>query len=116
MRTKPHCLVFVFDGSMDEIPNSAEETQFYKEIMNKARERKYYYPQIVLTCIDKVEQKLEAEAKELHGRQLNEFERERKLRETLDMKIEQIVLALGVSRSSVHFVENYKVDSETENE
>ena len=44
---------------MDEIPNSAEETQFYKEIMNKARERKYYYPQIVLTCIDKVEQKLE---------------------------------------------------------
>jgi len=116
MRTKPHCLVFVFDGSMDEIPNSAEETQFYKEIMNKARERKYYYPQIVLTCIDKVEQKLEAEAKELHGRQLNEFERERKLRETLDMKIEQIVLALGVTRSSVHFVENYKVDSETENE
>jgi len=88
MRTKPHCLVFVFDGSMDEIPNSAEETQFYKEIMNKARERKYYYPQIVLTCIDKVEQKLETEAKEVYGRQLNEFERERKLRETLDMKIE----------------------------
>ena len=26
------------------------------------------------------------------------------------------MLALGVSRSSVHFVENYKVDSETENE
>jgi hypothetical protein len=56
--------------------------------MNKARERKYYYPQIVLTCIDKVEQKLETEAKEVYGRQLNEFERERKLRETLDMKIE----------------------------
>jgi len=26
------------------------------------------------------------------------------------MKIEKVVLNLGVSRSSVHFVENYKVD------
>lgn len=26
------------------------------------------------------------------------------------MKIEKIVLSLGISRSSVHFVENYKVD------
>ena len=27
------------------------------------------------------------------------------------MKIEKVVLALGVSRSSVHFVENYKCES-----
>jgi hypothetical protein len=26
----PHCILFVFDGSMDEIPNGEEETQFYK--------------------------------------------------------------------------------------
>lgn len=26
------------------------------------------------------------------------------------MKIERVVLALGVSRSSVHFIENYKID------
>lgn len=55
LKTKPHCVMFVFDGSMDEIPNGEEETKFYKDIINLARERKYYYPQIVLTCIDKVE-------------------------------------------------------------
>ena len=30
LKTRPHCLVFVFDGSMDEIPNGAEEVAFYK--------------------------------------------------------------------------------------
>jgi len=25
LRTKPHCIVFVFDGSMEDIPNSNEE-------------------------------------------------------------------------------------------
>lgn len=56
LQTKPHAIVFVFDGSMDEIPNSPEEVKFYKDIIIRARERKYFYPQIVLTCIDKVEQ------------------------------------------------------------
>jgi len=28
--SRPHCILFVFDGSMDEIPNGAEETEFYK--------------------------------------------------------------------------------------
>ena len=55
MQTKPHSIVFVFDGSMDEIPNSPEEVKFYRDIINRARESKYFYPQIVLTCIDKVE-------------------------------------------------------------
>ena len=42
------------------------------------------------------------------GRQLDDFEREQRLREIIDMKIEKVVLNLGVSRSSVHFIENYK--------
>jgi len=41
---------------------------------------------------------------------MDDFEREQKLRETIDFKIEKIVLNLGVSRSSVHFIENYKTD------
>jgi hypothetical protein len=44
LKTKPHCLVFVFDGSMTEIPNGQEEIAFYKDIITKARERKYFYP------------------------------------------------------------------------
>ena len=31
------------------------------------------------------------------------------------MKIEKVVLSLGVSRSSVHFIENYKTDEEGQN-
>jgi hypothetical protein len=30
MQSRPHCILFVFDGSMDEIPNGDEETEFYK--------------------------------------------------------------------------------------
>ena len=51
---QPHCICFVFDGSMDEIPNGPEETQFYKDIIQMAKDRKYFYPQIVLTCKDKI--------------------------------------------------------------
>lgn len=32
------------------------------------------------------------------------------LRELIDMKIESVVMNLGVSRSSVHFLENYNHD------
>ena len=42
------------------------------------------------------------------GRPLDDFEREHKLREIIDMKIEKVVLNLGIQRSSVHFIENYK--------
>jgi hypothetical protein len=42
------------------------------------------------------------------GRQLDDFEREHRLREIIDMKIEKVVLNLGIPRSSVHFIENYK--------
>ena len=60
------------------------------------------YPQIVLTRIDKVEQALV----KMYGK-MDEFEKEQRLREIIDLKIESVVLALGISRSSVHFIENY---------
>jgi len=37
-------------------------------------------------------------------------EADQMLRERLDMKIESVVLRLGVPRSSVHFIENYHGD------
>ena len=33
----------------------------------------------------------------------------------MDIKIEKVVLNLGVSRSSVHFIENYKYEDELQN-
>ena len=41
---KPHCIVFVFDGSMDEIPNGDEEINFYKDIIQMCKNKKYFYP------------------------------------------------------------------------
>ena len=35
----PHVLVFVFDGSLDEVPNGVEETKFYKEIIERSRQK-----------------------------------------------------------------------------
>lgn len=48
------------------------------------------------------------EESERLGRPLDDFERENKLREIIDRKIEKVVLNLGVPRASVHFIENYK--------
>lgn len=107
---QPHCICFVFDGSIDEIPNGEEETSFYRDILQMARNRGYPYPQVILTCIDKVEQIMVEEEEERLGRPLDEFERDHKLREIIDMKIEKVVLSLGVVRSSVHFIENYKTN------
>ena len=97
---KPHCLLFVFDGSLEDIPNGEEETEFYHQILQMARNKGYFYPQIVLTHIDKVEAKVREEEK---------------LREVLDTKIEGVVMKLGIPRSSVHFVENYH-DSQWESD
>ncbi|CEM02672.1 unnamed protein product [Vitrella brassicaformis CCMP3155] len=102
LATRPHALIFVFDGSMDEIPNGEEETDFYREVISMARRKGYYYPQIVLTRIDKVEQQLPQD--------VSQAEAEVILRQRLDSKIEAVVLNLGVSRSSVHFIENYHAD------
>jgi energy-coupling factor transporter ATP-binding protein EcfA2 len=94
---KPHCLLFVFDGSLDEVPNGEEETLFYKEILSLARNKGYFYPQVILTHIDKVEESISE----------NSEDGEARLREMLDLKIESIVMKLGIPRSSVHFIENY---------
>ena len=96
LKSKPHCVCFVFDGSTDDIPSSEEETSFYKDILEMARQKGYTQPQIVLTCIDKVEQIINEEEAERLGRPLDDFERDHKLREVIDMKIEKVVLNLGV--------------------
>merc|ERR1719487_1843658 len=53
LSTRPHAVLFVFDGSMEEIPDGDEETAFYKEIIQMARSKGYCYPQVVLTRIDR---------------------------------------------------------------
>jgi GTPase SAR1 family protein len=103
LNTQPHALLFVFDGSMDEVPDGEEETKFYKEIIQMARSKGYLYPQVVLTRIDRVEEKLIKQG----GPSVNAAGAELRLRQELDKKIEDIVAKLDVSRTAVHFIENY---------
>jgi len=102
LSTQPHALLFVFDGSMDDVPDGEEETKFYREIISMAREKGYMYPQVVLTRIDRVEEKLIKQ-----GGAADAAEAELRLRQVLDKKIEDIVMKLDVSRTAVHFIENY---------
>lgn len=102
IQTQPHSLLFVFDGSKDEIPDGEEETLFYREIIQMARCKGYLYPQVVLTRIDRVEEQLAR-----NGGFSDQQEAELRLRQVLDKKIEDVVMKLDVSRTSVHFIENY---------
>lgn len=102
LNSQPHALLFVFDGSMDDVPDGEEETKFYREIIQMARTKGYLYPQVVLTRIDRVEEKLIKQ-----GGVADDAEAELRLRQVLDKKIEDIVMKLDVSRTAVHFIENY---------
>lgn len=46
------------------------------------------------------------------GIEIDDLEKEQRMREIIDMKVEKVVLNLGISRSSVHFIENYKSEEE----
>ena len=68
----------------------------------------------MLTRIDKIEEKLEKMYSK-QGKLVDDSEKEHKLREVIDMKIESVVLKLGIPRSSVHFIENYHSKSDKTN-
>jgi len=104
LESRPHSLIFVFDGSTDKIPTNDDEIDFYRDVLQKARSRNYFYPQIVLTKVDKVEEKIKEMLKKSKA---DEYQQEEKLREIIDMKIEEVVRKLGVPRETVHFIENY---------
>ena len=58
INSKPHCLVFVFDGSLDEIPNGEEEAEFYRNIIESSKTKKGMHPFVIVTKIDLFEEKL----------------------------------------------------------
>lgn len=46
--SKPHCVIFVFDGSLEEVPNGDEEIHFYSTIIQRCRSRSRYFLSRVL--------------------------------------------------------------------
>jgi len=112
IQTKPHAILFVFDGSMEEIPDGEEETRFYREIIQMTKAKGYQHPQVVLTRIDRVEESLcrtsqEAGARDPLASTGSSGDPNLRLRQVLDRKIEDVVAKLDVARNAVHFIENY---------
>lgn len=48
----PTQVLLIFDGSLSQVPNGAEEIEFYQQILQKVRLRGYPNPFIVLTQLD----------------------------------------------------------------
>ena len=97
----PHCIVFVFDGSSDEVIQKEDEN-FYKELINISKRKGYENIHIILTRID-IFEKLIYEK----NISLPSTERSSKVNNLKDEKIEKVIDVLGVNRSNVHFIENY---------
>ena len=97
----PHAIVFVFDGSNDEVIQKEDEN-FYKELVNISKRKGYENIHIILTRID-IFEKLIYEK----NISLPSTERSSKVNNLKDEKIEKVIDVLGVNRSNVHFIENY---------
>ena len=100
----PHCIVFVFDGSSDEVIQKEDEN-FYKELVNISKRKGYENIHIILTRID-IFEKLIYEK----NLSLPSTERSSKVNTLKDEKIEKVIDVLCVNRSNVHFIENYHSD------
>ena len=97
----PHAIVFVFDGSSDDVIQKEDET-FYKELVNISKRKGYENIHIILTRIDIFEKLINERNKSLPS-----SERSSKVNTLKDEKIEKVIDVLGVHRSNIHFIENY---------
>ena len=115
----PHAIVFVFDGSNDEVIQKEDET-FYKELVNISKRKGYENIHIILTRIDIFKRKgyenihiiltrIDIFEKLINERNksLPSSERSSKVNTLKDEKIEKVIDVLGVHRSNIHFIENY---------
>ena len=105
----PHAVVFFFDGSTDEVVQS-EDNQFYKELVYLSKRKGYNNIQIVLSRIDVFENKFYDRNKNINKNEIN-----MKLNKYKDIQIERVIQSLGVSRSNIHFLENYHVEGQMNN-
>ena len=106
----PHAVVFIFDGSSDEIIQS-EDAKFYKELVDFSKNKGYKEIHVIMTRIDIFEKNMNQRFKNM-----NKIERISKINLMKDEKIEKVIDILGVNRANIHFIENYHDDDQNENE
>ena len=109
MSSIPHAVVFIFDGSSDQIVQEEDE-KFYKELIVLCKRKGYSSVHVILTRIDVFEKMISN-----RNKNISEIERNTKLNKKKDEKIEEVIQTLGVNRSNVHFLENYHLEGQEKN-
>ena len=107
--TIPHSVVFIFDGSSDEIVQEEDE-KFYKELIILCKRKGYSNVQIILTRIDVFEKNVFD-----RNKNISQIEKNTKLNKLKDEQIEKVIQTLGVTRSNIHFLENYHLEGQENN-
>ena len=105
----PHSIVFVFDGSTDEVINKEDE-MFYKDLVNISKKKGYESVHVILTRIDVFEKFVSQ-----RNKNLSISDRSSRISTLKDEKIEKVIEKLGISRSNIHFIENYHDDDNNNN-
>ena len=105
----PHSVVFIFDGSSDEVVQGEDE-RFYKELITLCKRKGYNNVQIVLTRIDVFEKNILD-----RNKNIPQTEKNTKLNKLKDEQIEKVIQTLGVNRSNIHFLENYHLEGQEKN-
>lgn len=109
MSSIPHAVVFIFDGSSDQIVQEEDE-KFYKELIVLCKRKGYSSVHVILTRIDIFEKMIFN-----RNKNISEIERNTKLNKKKDEKIEEVIQTLGVNRSNIHFLENYHLEGQEKN-
>ena len=109
IKSLPHSIVLIFDGSNDEIIQN-KDIKFYKELVDISKDKGYKDIHIILTKLDEFEKKICEKNQNLSETEINS-----KINSLKDIQIEKIISILGVKRSNIHFLENYHSDNQVQN-
>ena len=107
IRSIPHVVIFVFDGTKEKILNN-EDLLFYQNLINISKNKGYKDIHIVLTGLDEFEKKI-------LEKNITEGEMHSEINKLKNIKIENVISLLGVNWSNVHFIENYHSNVQNEN-
>ena len=108
LNKKPHSVIFVFDGSTDEVPATEEDSNFYRKSIELALSRGYAKPFVIITKIDVVESRLR---KKFANSTFDDKKKEFMIAEHIDGIISGVAQKLNVSREQIDFLENYTCDN-----
>jgi hypothetical protein len=108
LNKKPHAVIFVFDGSTDQVPASEEDALFYRKAIESAASRGYVKPFVVITKIDVVESRLR---KKYANSIVDDKQKEFMIAEHIDGIVTRLAQTFNLPREQIDFLENYTADN-----